>query len=115
MLCSHVIENRADSFSLINSSIEELKGAMRFLKVAHEEHKKKSLFQIVINYLMHPSFPFRSRRIRKALAKQGVSYAIEEESLTPLRLLLEKNNLEERAFIEAKKEQVLRWIDADED
>jgi hypothetical protein len=44
-----------------------------------------------------------------------VTYELEDEKLNSLRRLLEKNNLEEQIFIEAKKQQVLRWIDADED
>ena len=115
MICSYIIESRADSFALEQASVEELKGAMRFLKAAQEEHKKKTRFQIFINYLMHPSYSFRIRRVKKALAIQGVVYNVEEEKITSLRQLLEKNNLEEQAFIEAKKQQVLKWIDADED
>lgn len=115
MMCSHVIENRADSFAIANSSLEELKGAVHFLKAAKEESKKKTFFQKLIAYLMHPSYSFRIKRVKKALAKQKVDFFMEEEKLSSLRKLLEKNNLEEQIFIEAKKQQVLRWIDADED
>lgn len=115
LLCSHTIENRADSFALLYSSEEELKGALRFLKVAQEENKKKTMIERFFKYLMHPSYPFRMRRIKKILAKRKVTYELEDEKLNSLRRLLEKNNLEEQIFIEAKKQQVLRWIDADED
>lgn len=115
LICFHSVESRADAFAIENASVEELKGAKRFLKVAREENKKKTYFQRVINSLMHSSYYFRMKRVDKALAKQGVTYILEEEKLEPLRLLLQKNNLEETSFIEAKKQQVLRWIDADED
>jgi hypothetical protein len=115
ILCVYIVESRADSFSLDYASIEELKGALRFLQVAYEENKKKSPREKLRRYLKQPSFFFRMRRISKALKRHQVNFSVQDQELLTLRQLLEKNNLEEALFIETKKQQVLRWIDADED
>ena len=114
-VCRHIVENRADSFAKEHSSVEELQGGLRFLTAAHREYQLSSLAQKIFGCIMRPTYFFRMSRIRRALVKMEALGVVEEEKIAALRRLLAQNNLEETAFIEAKKTQVLRWIDADED
>jgi|GEM_PF-1901117 len=114
-VCRHIVENRADSFARDHSSKEQLRGGWRFLVAAHKESLKLPLAERWGQCLMQPNYFFRMKRIENALVKQALSWEAEEESIEGLQKLLAKNNYEETRFIEAKKQQVLRWIDADED
>lgn len=114
-LCRHIVENRADSFALEHASIEEIQGGFRFLTAAYRESQKEPLSQRWFKHLMQPSYWFRMSRLSKALARAGALQAADEDKVNSLKALFAKNNQEEQLFIEAKKQQVLRWIDADED
>lgn len=114
-LCRHIVENRADSFAAEHASVEELQGGLRFLTAAHRESKKLSWIHRGFQWIMQPTYFFRMWRLAKVLAAKDALSPIDEGKIQALQALLEKNNQEEKVFIEAKKQQVLRWIDADED
>lgn len=112
-LCRHIVENRADSFAREYASYEELKGGWRFLAAAHQENLKVPLAERWIQSLMRPTYFFRMKRLESFLS-QG-DEVLNEADIGQLAELLAKNSEEEALFIETKKQQVLRWIDADED
>jgi hypothetical protein len=114
-LCRHIVENRADSFALEHASLEEIQGGYRFLTAAYRESKNEPLNQRWLKHLMHPSYWFRMGRLNQTLARAGALQVVNEDKVNSLKALFAKNNQEEQLFIEARKQQVLRWIDADED